>query len=159
MDQVREGDVVRIHYTGRLEDGTVFDSSDGGEPMAFIAAGEDLIEGVSKAVVGMKAGEKKTVTVTPELGYGFRDPELENAVKRSLLPPEVQVGDMLSASTGDHEFTVTVLSVNDEEAVIDSNHPLAGKTLVFDIEVVEIGGELPEPSCCCHNHGGHEGCC
>ncbi|MDD5309278.1 MAG: peptidylprolyl isomerase [Deltaproteobacteria bacterium] len=157
MDQVREGDVVRIHYTGRLEDGTIFDSSDGGEPMAFIAAGEDLIEGVSKAVVGMKAGEKKTVTIPPELGYGFRDPELENTVKRTMLPPEVKVGDMLSASTGDHEFTVTVLSMDENEAMIDSNHPLAGKTLVFDIEVVEIGGELPEP-CCCNHHGDHEGC-
>ena len=139
MSAVQSGDAVEVHYTGRFEDGDVFDSSVGGEPMAFVAGSTELIPGVSNAVIGMKVGDKKTVEVEPEQGYGERNPELAQRVPREQLPPEIKVGDQLAASQGDKQFAVWVLEVGETDAVIDANHPLAGRKLVFDLELVSIG--------------------
>ncbi len=138
MTVVRSGDLVRVHYVGRLEDGTVFDSSEGQDPIAFHAGSEEVIPGVSTAVIGMQPGERKTISVPPEQGFGVRRPDLEYEVDRSLLPPDVEVGDRLTADLGTDRITVWVKELKPTTAVLDANHPLAGKTLVFDLQLVEI---------------------
>ncbi len=138
MAVAKIGDRVKIHYEGRLEDGTVFDSSEGREPLEFTAGGSEVIPGVSNAVVGMSEGENKTVTLSPEEAYGVHVPGLEQKVPRRLLPPEVRVGDPLQAQAGDQTIVVWVKELDDEFAVVDANHPLAGHTLTFDINLVEI---------------------
>lgn len=138
MGKVNQGDVVHVHYTGRLEDGTVFDSSREREPLEFVAGGGGVIDGVSNAVLGMSEGESKTVTLPPEEAYGERNDALEQQVERSQLPEGVQEGDQLRAVQGDREIPVFVRKLDDENAVIDANHPLAGKALTFDLELVSI---------------------
>ncbi len=139
MAEVNQGDVVRIHYTGRLEDGTEFDNSRTRDPLEFVAGGGNVIQGVSQGVIGMSEGETKTVTVPPEEAYGERNPALEQKVAREDLPEGVQEGAQLRAVQGDREIPVWVRKLDDAGAVIDANHPLAGKTLVFDLELVEVG--------------------
>ncbi len=138
MSEVTQGDVVRIHYTGRLEDGTEFDNSRGREPLEFVAGAGNVIQGVSQGVIGMSEGETKTVTVPPEEAYGERNPALEQKVARDDLPEGVHEGAQLRAVQGDREIPVWVRQLDDAGAVIDANHPLAGKTLVFDLELVEV---------------------
>ncbi len=93
MAQASQGDVVRIHYTGRFEDGRVFDTSTERDPLEFVAGGGQVIPGVSNAVIGMEEGEKKTVTLPPDEGYGQRNPALEQTISREQLPDQVSVGD------------------------------------------------------------------
>ncbi len=145
MASVSSGDVVRVHYTGRLEDGAVFDSSREGEPLEFEAGSEQLIEGVSSAVIGMDAGQSKTITVPPEQGYGQYDDGLIHSLAKSETPEGIEAGDMLRAIRGDDEIHVWVLEIKEDEVVVDANHPLAGKTLVFDLELVSME---PSESCC-----------
>jgi peptidylprolyl isomerase len=135
---VKQGDRVKVHYTGRHEDGTVFDSSDGKAPLEFTAGGPEVIPGVSKAVIGMEAGQKKTVTIPPAEGYGTHDDGLVSEVPVERLPDGAKVGDRLEARGGEQTFVVWVRELDDEKAKIDANHPLAGATLVFDLELVEI---------------------
>ncbi|MEN6495159.1 MAG: FKBP-type peptidyl-prolyl cis-trans isomerase [Thermoguttaceae bacterium] len=138
MTQVSRGEVVRVHYTGRYTDGTVFDSSEDREPLEFVAGSNEVIQGVSDAVVGMANGEKKTVTIPPEQGYGDRNPALEQSVPLDNLPEGVQEGDQLRLVHDEQEIPVWVREINEDEEVakIDANHPLAGVTLVFDLELV-----------------------
>lgn len=138
MGVTKLGDRVQIHYTGRLEDGTVFDSSQGRDPLEFTAGGNEVIPGVDKAVLGMQPGESKTVVVSAEDAYGVRTPGLEQRVPRRLLPKESQVGDRLQAKVGEKVILVWVAEIEEEFAVIDANHPLAGRSLVFDIELVSV---------------------
>ena len=138
MGETKLGDRVQIHYTGRLEDGTVFDSSQGRDPLGFTAGGNQVIPGVDKAVLGMQPGESKTVEVSAEDAYGVRTPGLEQRVPRKLLPEKVQVGDRLQAKVGEKVILVWVAELEEESAIIDANHPLAGQSLVFDIELVSV---------------------
>jgi len=138
MSQVSQGDVVRIHYTGRLPDGTVFGSSQEREPLVFVAGEGTMIRGVADAVVGMSVGESKTVTVPPEEGFGQRNPALEQTVPRAQLPDQVKEGDQLQAVQGDQQIAIWVRELGDETAVIDANHPLAGQTLEFDLELLSF---------------------
>ncbi len=138
MGETKLGDRVQIHYTGRLEDGTVFDSSQGRDPLEFTAGGSEVISGVDKAVLGMQPGESKTVVVSAEDAYGAHTPGLEQRVPRKLLPEKAQVGDRLQAKVGEKVILVWVAELEEEFAVIDANHPLAGQSLVFDIELVSV---------------------
>jgi FKBP-type peptidyl-prolyl cis-trans isomerase 2 len=140
MSQVNQGDVVRVHYTGRLADGTVFGSSEERDPLVFVAGEGNVIRGVAEAVVGMSEGEKKTVTIPPEDGFGQRDPALEQTVPRSQLPDQVKEGDQLQAVQGDREIPIWVRELSEESALVDANHPLAGQTLEFDLELVSVEG-------------------
>ena len=139
MSEVKSGDMVEIHYTGKFEDGSVFDSSEGREPLKFSAGSAELIPGVSQAVLGMNVGDSKTVSVPPEQGYGQREEGLDRQVPRESLPEQAQVGDPLQAEVGEQMVLFWVMELDDEFAVVDANHPLAGKTLVFDIELVSVG--------------------
>lgn len=142
MSQAKKGDSVKVHYTGKLDDGTVFDSSVGREPLDFTVGAGQLIAGFDEAVVGMAAGEKKTVRISAEQAYGPHNPEMTLQVPRSDLPADIQpeLGMQLEASQeGGHSMVVTVVEVTDESVTFDANHPLAGKALTFDLEVVELG--------------------
>ena len=142
MSQAKKGDSVKVHYTGKLDDGTVFDSSVGREPLDFTVGAGQLIAGFDEAVVGMALGEKKAVRIAAEQAYGPHNPEMTLQVPRSDLPADIQpeLGMQLEASQeGGHSMVVTVVEVSDESVTFDANHPLAGKALTFEIEVVELG--------------------
>lgn len=138
MAQAKQGDQVKVHYTGRLTDGTVFDSSREREPLEFEVGGAGLIPGFSNGVVGMDVGDEKTVTIEPADGYGERHEEMVREVPLDALPEGVKQGDPLSAQTEHGPIQVWVKEIDGDKAVIDGNHPLAGQTLVFEIEMVEI---------------------
>jgi peptidylprolyl isomerase len=141
MSTAKLKDRVRIHYTGRTQDGQVFDTSREREPLEFEAGSPEVIPGISHAVVGMQEGQERTITVAPEDAFGPRREEMIQEVPRSALPPEVQVGDPLSAQSGDQQVRVWVAELDAERAVIDGNHPLAGQTLEFDLELVAVVAE------------------
>ncbi len=143
MATAKQGDRVKIHYTGRLQDGQVFDSSREREPLEFEAGSQDVIPGISHAIVGMDEGVERTITVAPEDAFGPRNEAMVQEVPRSALPEDVNVGDPLSAKSGEQEVRVFVAELDEEKAVIDGNHPLAGHTLEFDVELVAVmpGGE------------------
>jgi len=130
------GDTVKVHYTGRMTDGTVFDTSVGSEPMEFTLGEGRLIPGFEQAVTGMQVGESKTVTIPVDEAYGQRRDELIFEVGRDELPADIEpeVGMQLPTSQG----VVTIIEVSEATVKIDANHPLAGQDLTFDIELVEI---------------------
>lgn len=141
MSQAKDGDKVRVHYKGSLEDGTVFDSSyERNEPLEVVLGQGMLIEGFENAVKGLKAGEKVSATITPEQGYGEYHEEYSFEVERGQIPPDItpEVGMMLQVNTDQGVTNVTIKSVSDEKVVLDGNHPLAGQSMIFDIELVEI---------------------
>jgi len=135
MAEIKAGDTVHLHFTGRLVDGTVFDTTEDDEPIEFVAGDGELIEGVESAVLGMSVGDEKTVTIAPDQGYGPRQEELVEKVPISALPDDVEVDDELTAETEDGEVHFWVTEMGDEEATLDANHPLAGRTLTFDLRV------------------------
>ena len=141
MTQVKTGDTVRIHYTGTLSDGTTFDSSAGRDPLEFTVGSGQIIPGLDKAMPGMAIGDKKSVAVPPEEAYGPINPEAVQAVPREQIPAEIplEVGKQLQAQNQNGQvMEVTVADVTEETVTLDANHPLAGKDLVFDIELIEI---------------------
>ena len=139
MTAVKTGDRVSIRYVGRFEDGSVFDRSPDSTPLSFVAgSGSEVIDGLSEAVLGMAEGDQKTITVPPERGYGERRDDLEYRVARELIPAAVEVGDPLRAETESGAVVVWLVGLDDTHAVIDANHPLARRTLVFEIELLSI---------------------
>lgn len=141
MSEVKSGDVVRIHYTGKLPDGTEFDSSEGREPLEFEVGAGQIIPGLDRGVEGMNVGDKDTVTVPADEAYGQRDDAQVQTLPRSSIPEgiELEVGTRLQASTQDgRQIALTIIDLNDQEVTVDANHPLAGQDLVFEIQVVEI---------------------
>ncbi len=143
MASAKNGDTVKVHYTGKLEDGTVFDSSSGREPLEFTVGEHEVISGFEDAVVGMNQTESKTVKVPANAAYGPRLEEMVLKVDRTRLPQdfEAQVGQQLQMRRSDGQtIIVTVSAVSESDVTLDANHPLAGKDLFFDIELVEILG-------------------
>lgn len=138
MTTTKQGDTVRMHYTGRVSGGEVFDTSEGRDPVEFVAGEGQVIPGVDDAVVGMEPGETKTVTVPPEAGYGPRHEDLRQRVPRDAVPEEAAVGSPLQAKVGEDTVVLWVTELGDAEAVLDANHPLAGHTLEFDLHVVDV---------------------
>ena len=130
------GDTVKVHYTGRLQDGTVFDTSVGSNPLEFTLGQGQLIPGFELAVTGMQVGESKTVTIPVDEAYGQRRDELIFEAERDELPADIEpeVGMQLPTSQG----VVTIIEVSEATVKIDANHPLAGHDLIFDIELIEI---------------------
>ena len=142
MKKVQSTDKVKVHYTGKLENGEVFDSSKDKDPLQFEVGAGQVISGFDNAVVGMGLNETKSITLSVEEGYGPVNDNLIQEIPRTALSPDIEpkVGMQLVSSKEDGEsFTVMINEVKDETIVIDANHPLAGKPLVFDIEVVGIG--------------------
>lgn len=140
MATATAGDTVHIHYTGTLDDGTEFDSSRGREPLRFTLGSGQVVPGFDRAVDGMETGETKTVTIPAAEAYGEHDPENTLVVPAAQLPPGVQVGDRLALTTPDGgQVPVTVVSVEDEGAMLDGNHELAGRDLTFELTLERIG--------------------
>ena len=131
----KDGDKVSIHYTGSLEDKTVFDTSENRDPLEFTVGDKNLIPGMNNAVRGMKVGESKTVSIPPEEAYGPRSEKLIFEVPTKNLPPGIKAGMPLRDPNGN---MVLVKEVKGEKSVLDANHILAGKTLIFDIKLVRI---------------------
>jgi len=141
MTQAKSGDTVRIHYTGTLEDGTQFDSSDGRDPLEFALGGGQVIPGFDSAVDGMAVGENKSVTIQPDQAYGERHDQLVQEVPKTALPEDMEptVGMQLESQSPDGQvMNLVVTDVADETITVDANHPLAGQPLTFAIELVEI---------------------
>ncbi len=141
MSQVKVNDTVKVHYTGKLSDGQVFDTSEGKDPIEFTLGKGQLIPGFEKGLLDMKVNEKKTITIPKEEAYGEPREDLVQEVEKSQLPEEIkpEVGMGLVSKTPDgREMNLVVAEVKEETIVVDGNHPLAGKDLVFDLEVVEI---------------------
>ncbi|NLG61182.1 MAG: peptidylprolyl isomerase [Candidatus Cloacimonetes bacterium] len=140
MAQAQKGDTVRVHYTGTLDDGTVFDSSKGRDPIEFTVGSGQVIAGFDEAVDGMSEGESKKITIPAAQAYGERREELMLQVDRSQFPPDLdpQVGQQLQMSQGEHQFVVNVTAVEGERITLDANHPLAGQDLTFELELVDV---------------------
>src|SRR5690554_3026185 len=141
MTEVKSGDTVHIHYTGTLTDGTVFDSSDGRDPLKFEVGSGQIIPGLDTAMPGMTVGEKKVVEVSADQAYGPVDPNARQQVPREGIPADIplDLGTQLQVQTENGEvMPVTVLEVTEEHVTLDANHALAGKDLTFDIELVAI---------------------
>lgn len=141
MSLVKENATVKVHYTGKLADGQVFDSSEGKEPIEFTLGQGQLIPGFEKGLINMKLNEKKTINIPKDEAYGDSREDLIQEVQKSELPeeikPEVGMG-LVSKSQDGREMNLLVAEVKEDSIVVDGNHPLAGKDLIFDLEVVEI---------------------
>ena len=141
MSQATTGNTVKIHYTGTLDNGSQFDSSEGREPLEFELGSGQVIPGFDKAVEGMAVGESKTVSIAPEDAYGPRMEQAIQEVPKSALPPDLEPaeGMVLQARNQNQQpVQLTITAVGEESITVDANHPLAGKTLNFEISLVEI---------------------
>lgn len=138
---VAAGDQIRVNYIGRFEDGSVFDSSEGREPLEFTVGAEQVIAGFDRAVIGLKPGESCNVVVSPEEGYGEHVSDMVAEFDRKQIPDHenLVLGSMLEVGLGDGQtLEVQVVELSDEKVVLDGNHPLAGKELHFEIEMLEF---------------------
>jgi FKBP-type peptidyl-prolyl cis-trans isomerase 2 len=141
MTQAKPGDTVQVHYTGKLEDGTVFDSSAERDPLQFTIGGQEIIPGFEQAVIGMSPGESKTEKIPVEQAYGPHREEMVLEIDRQQIPPELEpeVGQQLQIQQAPGQVVpVIVTDISDSSVTLDANHPLAGENLVFDIQLVAI---------------------
>lgn len=141
MQKVKSGDTVKVHYHGKLNDGSTFDSSEGREPLEFIVGSGQVIKGFDDAVLLMVVGDKKTVQIPVENAYGERNDDMMMEYPRSEFPAEMvpEIGMELQMSDNQGNiFPVVIAEVGDEMVVLDANHPLAGEDLVFEIELISI---------------------
>lgn len=141
MFQVKEGDTIRIEYTGRLEDGTVFDSSGGDSPLEFTVGEGEVVQGLEQGVIGMKPGEVKSIIVPMELGYGPRNEQRVCQLDKNKVPKEFhpELGRQLQLYRADGLPVMgTVIAISETSFTMDYNHPLAGKTMIFETRLVEI---------------------
>lgn len=141
MSEVKKGDAVQVHYTGRLADGTIFDTSAGREPLRVVTGKGQVIEGFDEAIIGMRIGEKKTVEIPVAKAYGPRLDEMVLEVGKDQFPPEIkpEVGQRLELQQpGGETVVVTITGISAAHVTLDANPPLAGKDLIFDVELVAI---------------------
>jgi len=141
MASVKTGDTVQVHYTGKLQDKTVFDSSEGREPLQFTVGKGQLISGFEQGVIGMTVGETRTLTLPPDEAYGEVRDDLVATIGLDQLPADMspKVGQVLQVTQPDgDQVLLNITAIDEEEITVDANPPLAGKTLVFDIELVAI---------------------
>ena len=151
-ETIKAGDTIAVDYTGKLENGDVFDSSEGKAPLTFTVGAGMLIQGFDAAVVGMKKGESKTVTIPPEQGYGPRNEDAFVEIPRIHIPDDIPLSEGLQLQLQDPDgrpVPARVTEIGEETVKMDINHFLAGQTLVFDITVAETGLEPPVQDCGC----------
>lgn len=143
MQQAKSGDTVKVHYSGRLTDGTTFDTSSGRDPLEFKVGNGDVIKGFDEGVTGMSVGDKKTVHIPADEAYGQKDDERVIEFPRTNFPPDMEpeIGMQLNMTNGSGQvIPVIIIEVGEESITLDANHPLAGEDLIFDIELVDIAG-------------------
>jgi len=146
MQEVKSGDTVRVHYHGKLNDGTTFDSSEDRDPLEFEVGSGSVIAGFDNGVTGMKVGDKKTINIPVDEAYGQVQDDLLMEFPLDRFPAEMkpEVGMELNMSNGaGQNFPVVISEVLDNSVVLDANHPLAGEDLTFDLELIEIKGKSP----------------
>ncbi|NOT52779.1 MAG: peptidylprolyl isomerase [Chitinophagaceae bacterium] len=146
MEQVKNGDKIKVHYHGKLTSGETFDSSAGREPLEFEVGSGMVIKGFDDGVTGMSVGEKKTINIPYNEAYGPRNPEMVIEMPKERFPAdmELETGMPLMMSDGQgQQFQVTIVEIKDVVVMLDANHPLAGQDLIFDLELVEIVGGKP----------------
>ncbi len=151
MKTAQNGHYVSVHYTGRLDNGEIFDSSEGKEPLQFQLGSGAIIKGFNDAVVGMSIGEEKEVTIPPEEAYGYRDEELVRPVPRAMFGTELepQVGMVIGVQMENGaRVPATITEVGVDSVTLDMNPPLAGKTLTFNIKLLEISESAPAAALC-----------
>jgi peptidylprolyl isomerase len=145
-EQAKKGDKVKVHYHGRLNDGTTFDSSEGRQPLEFEVGSGMVIKGFDEGVAGMSVGDKKTISIPAEDAYGTRQEEMVIEFPKTNFPPDIEpeIGMTLNMhSENGQELPVVITEINDDTIILDANHPLAGKELIFDIELVDLSGKSP----------------
>lgn len=160
MEKVENGKFVSVDYEGRLESGEVFDSSQDGQPLEVQVGGGQIIKGFEENLVGMELREKKTFTLNPEDAYGNRDENQLHTFSREEIPAEMdpQPGDIIGLQTQDgQQLPATIAEADEEKVIVDLNHPLAGKALTFDIEVVNIS-DAPTQAAAQEGCGEEGGC-
>jgi FKBP-type peptidyl-prolyl cis-trans isomerase 2 len=140
MSKVKNGDTISVHYTGKLEDGTVFDSSllNNRQPLKATLGQNQLIKGFESGLIDMEVGSKKTITIEPSNAYGELNEQMVIEVPKNKVPENVEVGHTLQAQTPQGPVNVLVKEIKEESVILDGNHPLAGKTLIFDLELMGI---------------------
>ncbi len=141
MAQAKQGDEVQVHYTGKLEDGTVFDTSEDGEPLNFTIGENRVIPGFEEAVTGMEPGDSITAEVEPEQAYGEHREDMVMEMERDQIPDEVdpEVGQQLQLRLENGQTVpVLITALGEDTVTIDANHPLAGRKLIFDIELLDV---------------------
>ncbi len=156
MAAVKQGDVVRIHYTGKLRDGSVFDSSQGREPLEFTVGAGHVIKGMDDGMLGLEVGQSKLLEILCEEAYGPVNPEARQTIPRESIPADIplEVGIQLQMQSPDgHVMPVTVVEVAEAAVTLDANHQLAGEDLIFDVELVSINAPKAV------EHGNGCGCC
>ncbi len=141
MATAQIGDQVKIHYTGKLEDGTIFDSSDGGDPLSFLMGGNQVIPGFERTVLGMELGESRTSSIVPADAYGEYVDEMVLTVNREQIPDseQLELGMEMQVQGDGFVMPVRVVELTPSQVRLDGNHPLAGETLIFTIQLVSIG--------------------
>jgi len=163
--EIKAETLVKMNYKGTLTDGSVFDSSEGREPLEFVFGMGMIIPGLEKGIEGLKTGDKKTVEIKSEEAYGPRMDEAMQEVPRDQLPKDVELkeGMQLAAQGPQGVIPVVISEVKEDSVIVDFNHPLAGKDLVFEVEITEVRESTPEdlakfmPQGHDHEHG--DGCC
>ena len=143
MSVVKNGDNVKVHYTGKLVNGEKFDSSEGREPLEFTVGAGMMIKGFDAAMPGMKLGEKKIINIAPKDGYGVKNPEAIIEFPKEQMPTDMKLEPGMPLTLSDqagNPVPVIVVEVKDDIIVLDANHFLAGQELIFDIELVEVNG-------------------
>jgi FKBP-type peptidyl-prolyl cis-trans isomerase 2 len=143
MQQVKAGDTVKVHYHGRLMDGTTFDSSEGRTPLEFEVGSGMVIKGFDDGLLGMAVGDKKTIEIPVGDAYGEKDPQMLMDFPIDRFPPDMkpETGMRLNMTNGSgQQIPVVIIEVKDDSVILDANHPLAGEDLIFDLELVEIIG-------------------
>ena len=146
MQQVKNGDKVKVHYHGRLTTGETFDSSAGREPLEFEVGSGMVIKGFDDGVTGMKVGEKKTINIPADEAYGQKNQEMIIEYPREQFPPHIELKvdeQLVMSSANGQQFQVKIAEIKDDVVLLDANHPLAGEDLTFDLELVEIVGGKP----------------
>ena len=141
MSKAKDGDKVKVHYTGQLENGDVFDSSRQRDPLEFVIGSGNVIPGFENGIIDMEVGDSKRITISPEEGYGERREELVVKVMRNEFPEHISpaVGQQLQIRQGEGDvLNVNIIALDEESVTLDANHPLAGHTLLFDVELMEI---------------------
>ena len=140
MKKVQNGDTITVNYTGRLSDGTIFDSSlnEGREPLVSTLGQNQLIKGFEQGLLDMSIGDKKTIEIDPNDAYGEYSTDRVTTISKTQVPPDVKVGETLQGMSSQGPIIVKILEIDGDVVVIDANHPLAGQKLIFDLELIGI---------------------
>jgi peptidylprolyl isomerase len=135
---IQKGSTVQVHYVGKFEDGSVFDSSEGRAPLQFTIGANQVIPGFENGLIGLNTGDKITLNIEPKEGYGEIRQDLLIEVNNEQLPGKVEIGQTLQTTNSNQVINLTVKEIYENSVLLDANHPLAGKELIFDIDIVEV---------------------